>query len=74
MFDIEQYDLPGTPFWAEICDGGENEWAWTIWTNDPENDDALVEVDCGSSSSTAEARLDVELAARSAMESWGSNG
>lgn len=74
MFNVDEYDLPDTPFWAEIEDAGENEWIWTIWTTDPENDDALVEVDRGSSTSKADARLDVDSAAQSAMESWGFNG
>ena len=74
MFDVDQYDLPDTPFSAEIEDAGENEWIWTIWATDPENDDALVEVDRGSSTSKTEARLEVESAAQSAMASWGFNG
>lgn len=73
MSNVDEYDLPGTPFWAEIEDAGENEWIWTIWTTDPENEDALVEVDRGSSTSKADARAEFELAAQSAMESWGFN-
>ncbi|MBI3224361.1 MAG: hypothetical protein HYZ39_04800 [Mycolicibacterium cosmeticum] len=76
MFNIEQHDLAGTPFWAEIYAAGENdenEWSWAIWTTDPGNDHALVEVERGSSASKADARSDIEMAAQTAMESWGFN-